>query len=328
MLTLRVTRVDTLLFESDIVAVGSFRCSAADPLFRDSGPIGNPVFAFPRTVTSIRHDDGATFVGDPNTISLYNRHQLYSRSRVSEWDASDWYAIADDILLDAIRAYDPRVEDRPDRPFLLTHVPAPTALYFEQRQLFETLSADAAADRLCVDETVVSFLERVLQQIYGSTRCLASRRGMREQVEAARCTIASDMSRNVSLRELARIAGCSPFALCRAFHTVTGTTATAYRQSLRLRSALELLRSRVDLTTIALDLGYSSHSHFTMAFRRAFGLTPSGFRERRAQSIVTASVACERRNLRSCSSTFSPSHLIDRTPDGPVHLEGASKWRG
>jgi len=33
-----------------------------------------------------------------------------------------------------------------------------------------------------------------------------------------------------------------------------------------------------DLTMLALDTGFSSHSHFTAAFRRAFGCTPSQFR--------------------------------------------------
>jgi AraC family transcriptional regulator len=41
---------------------------------------------------------------------------------------------------------------------------------------------------------------------------------------------------------------------------------------------LERLRdARGDLTGIALDLGYSSHSHFTFAFRRHFGYAPSAF---------------------------------------------------
>jgi AraC-like DNA-binding protein len=52
----------------------------------------------------------------------------------------------------------------------------------------------------------------------------------------------------------------------------------AYRTELRLRHALErLLERREHITQIALDLGFSSHSHFTAAFRRAFGLTPSAF---------------------------------------------------
>ena len=61
-LTLHVTPVESLLFASDIAAVGSFRCPASHPLFRDSGPIGNPLFVFPRTVVEIRHDGARSFV--------------------------------------------------------------------------------------------------------------------------------------------------------------------------------------------------------------------------------------------------------------------------
>ena len=52
----------------------------------------------------------------------------------------------------------------------------------------------------------------------------------------------------------------------------------ADEERIRLRMALELLRSRRGLTEIALDLGYTSHSHFTAAFRNYFGITPSRYR--------------------------------------------------
>ena len=54
----------------------------------------------------------------------------------------------------------------------------------------------------------------------------------------------------------------------------------AYRNQLRLRASLERLHEPgVDLIDIALDLGFSSHSHFTETFRRSFGKTPSVVRE-------------------------------------------------
>jgi AraC-like DNA-binding protein len=52
-----------------------------------------------------------------------------------------------------------------------------------------------------------------------------------------------------------------------------------YLTQLRLARALVELPHAGDLTSLALDLGFSSHSHFTFAFRRAFGCTPSQFRE-------------------------------------------------
>jgi AraC-like DNA-binding protein len=47
---------------------------------------------------------------------------------------------------------------------------------------------------------------------------------------------------------------------------------------LRLTRALDLLARCDDLTRLSLDLGFSSHSHFTSAFRRAYGCTPAYFR--------------------------------------------------
>jgi AraC-like DNA-binding protein len=47
---------------------------------------------------------------------------------------------------------------------------------------------------------------------------------------------------------------------------------------LRLARALVELPYSTDITSLALDLGFSSHSHFTLAFRSAFGCTPSEFR--------------------------------------------------
>ena len=64
-----------------------------------------------------------------------------------------------------------------------------------------------------------------------------------------------------------------------------------YLSRLRLRTALERLeQGSQDLTALALDLNFSSHSHFTDAFRREFGFTPSNFRNgtgRRALSKMS-----------------------------------------
>lgn len=70
------------------------------------------------------------------------------------------------------------------------------------------------------------------------------------------------------------------FTLARIFKARTGLSLHAYRNQLRLRSALERLREPgVDLIDIALDLGFSSHSHFTETFRRTFGKPPSAVRD-------------------------------------------------
>ena len=84
------------------------------------------------------------------------------------------------------------------------------------------------------------------------------------------------------MHDLARRLHSSAFHLARVFRAETGFTVHGFRQSLRLRSALERLSDhRNDLTALALELGFSSHSHFTERFRNEFGVAPSQVRDER-----------------------------------------------
>src|SRR5262249_19539691 len=74
--------------------------------------------------------------------------------------------------------------------------------------------------------------------------------------------------------------GASSAYLTDVFSRFEGISLHRYVTQLRLARALIELPEAGNLTTLALDLGFSSHSHFTLAFRRAFGCTPSAFRAR------------------------------------------------
>ena len=87
------------------------------------------------------------------------------------------------------------------------------------------------------------------------------------------------LSSPLRLRDVARAVGASPTYLTDVFSRVEGTPLHRYVMQLRLARALVELPHASDLTTLALSLGFSSHSHFTAAFRRAFDCTPSQFRE-------------------------------------------------
>ena len=87
------------------------------------------------------------------------------------------------------------------------------------------------------------------------------------------------LSERLRLVDVARGVGASPAYLTDVFRRVEGVPLHAYLMQLRLARALVELPHASDLTTLALALGFSSHSHFTAVFRRAFGCTPSRFRE-------------------------------------------------
>jgi len=267
-LEIRLKPVETLLFRTDIVAAGRFRCPASHQLFRDSGPCSHHTFVFPRSITAIRFDDGHTFVGSPASVVFYNQHQLYTRSKISDVDASDWFTLADDQLAELLSTDDLR------SPFAIAEASLDAAVFLQQRRLFDALDRDEKPDALDVEESVL----RILRHIVPASRPFDA---AIDAVEEARAILARNFARPLSLGDLSRAVGLSPFKLCRAFRARTGQTLTRYRHELRLRLALDRLRDpAVDLTDLSLDLGYSSHSHFTARFRRHFGIVPSQVRAR------------------------------------------------
>jgi AraC-like DNA-binding protein len=82
------------------------------------------------------------------------------------------------------------------------------------------------------------------------------------------------------LADVARAVGASPAHLTVLFRRVEGVPLHRYLMQLRLQRAVAMLPCADDLTKLALEVGFSSHSHFTAAFRRRYGVTPSHVRER------------------------------------------------
>jgi AraC-like DNA-binding protein len=97
--------------------------------------------------------------------------------------------------------------------------------------------------------------------------------------DRVKLVLASDLTRRWTLAEIAAEVGGSPVYLTQVFRKVEGMPLYRYQLRLRLAQALNLLPQYDDLTALGLDLGFSSHSHFSAAFREAYGRTPSEFRQ-------------------------------------------------
>jgi AraC family transcriptional regulator len=104
-------------------------------------------------------------------------------------------------------------------------------------------------------------------------------RGPRPQrlVDRVKLVLAADLGRRWTLAEIASAVGGSPVYLTQVFAQREGMPLYRYQLQLRLARALALLGDYDDLTSLALELGFSSHSHFSAAFRQAYGQTPSAF---------------------------------------------------
>lgn len=102
--------------------------------------------------------------------------------------------------------------------------------------------------------------------------------GRQKLVDRAKIVLSSDLMRRWTLAEIACQLRVSPVYLTQVFQQLEGLPLYHYQLRLRLARALHLLARYDNLTTLALDLGFSSHSHFSAAFRRLYGYSPSKFK--------------------------------------------------
>lgn len=106
--------------------------------------------------------------------------------------------------------------------------------------------------------------------------CERQKRVAQERVQRVIELLRSNLSEPPDLLELGKRVGCSPFYLSRTFSQELGVTIPQYLRQLRMERAAELLRSgKFNVTEAALEVGYSSMSHFSQAFCQTMGCCPN-----------------------------------------------------
>lgn len=163
----------------------------------------------------------------------------------------------------------------------------PSALLARER--LRRRLAVPAMDSLAIEEESVGLLSSVLGAALREPVERVTRRGPGPtrnhlRVERIKALVASAPARRWTLDGLAAAAAVSPYHLAHLLKTRVGLSVYEYVVRARLATALErVLESEADLTTIALDAGFSSHSHFTAQFRARFGTTPLELRRQGAR---------------------------------------------
>jgi AraC family transcriptional regulator len=106
--------------------------------------------------------------------------------------------------------------------------------------------------------------------------CDRQKRLARERVDRVVVILRRNLAEPPTLEEIGREVGCSPFYLSRTFSRETGITIPQYLRKLRMERAAELLKSgKYNVTEAAMEVGYSSLSHFSQAFCQTMGCCPA-----------------------------------------------------
>jgi AraC family transcriptional regulator len=279
----------TTLFRSPLVTVSDIRCR---PSCGGCGPEEEASIhglVFPRTGLFVRQFSAKNqVVAERTRVLFFNRNEVYRVLHpVPGGDDCTTVSFDETALLEFLQTLDPSIADSPSRPFRSTAAAASSALVFRLHRLRQLLRAQGDADSLTIEEICASLLAESAagaaseqgppaQPIRDTTR-----HAHRELVANTRLVLAREFREKLTLTRLARAVFSSPFHLARIFRRETGMSLHAHQNRLRLYLALEHLTDGArDLTRLGLDLGYSSHAHFTQAFRREFGCAPSQFRRK------------------------------------------------
>jgi AraC family transcriptional regulator len=271
------------LFRSRVVRIARWQCIVAGRNLTEERAQPWPVLGFPHAGTYVRHDGTRSWLVEPTRIAFFNPSRSYRTSHpLGHGDRGSSFLFEPCVLREIlIRGGFERHANRPAPQFPADDAPASARVRLIERALVARLEESDSPDPLETEETACWLASEALRSVDSRRRIGAQLSRDDEIAEAVRRVASAELSRPLTLDRLSREIGLSPFHLCRAFRVSIGIPIHRYRNRLRLSVALDRLREpSCDLTQLALSLGFSSHSHFTAAFRQEYGLVPSRYRGR------------------------------------------------
>lgn len=267
-----------VLWANDWVALGEDRIGPGDPDWGSEAEIGaRPVIAFSSSAFGLRTRRGEVVV-DSNRILFGNPRNVYRRRLLSaHGQRTHWLAIDESQVYEILERQQQRVGER--APFPWIDAAASASTYLRQCRLFSRLEL---SEPMAIEEEVLELADEAVRAGIRTApprephEASATRRRHAELVREAQTLLTRRMGARLTLREVARRLQTSPYHLARLFRRTTSFGLHEYLTQVRLRAALARLPdAQGDITRVALEVGFSSHSHFTAAFRASFGTRPS-----------------------------------------------------
>lgn len=216
---------------------------------------------------------GGNHIAPQDSIILVNADEVHNGHSATEggWEYKAMYPVPEQFA---------RLSDELNSPNLAQpYFPQPVVydpeLAMQLRLVFDTL---ANSDNRLLRETLV----------YGTLIKLAAKHSSVRQPPRTPVSAQRQLSlvkeflddfpqADISLEELAKLGGISPFHLVREFQKNYGFPPHAYQIQQRLRLAKRLLRGGQRILDVAQECGFHDQSHFHRHFKKAMGVTPGQY---------------------------------------------------
>lgn len=263
----------TTLLETDLVSVHDVVCDGGCRHLSEPEWSSSTCLVFPYRGVFLRHVGDEEVVAEASQVLLFNRGETYRISHpLPGGDACISLGISEPLLDELV----PKIHRRPGASFAFNKqrlgidARAQAQVALLRHSLLTGTAAPIEGEALAMT---------LMRRAVGERTARPPTAGFSAQklVNRTKLLLSSDLSRRWTLSEISAEAGVSPVYLTQVFRKVEGMPLYRYHLRLRLARALDLLGSYDDLTELGLDLGFSSHSHFSSSFRQVYGRTPAEF---------------------------------------------------
>ncbi|WP_286238635.1 AraC family transcriptional regulator [Neptuniibacter halophilus] len=217
--------------------------------------------------------NGANHIAPQDSIILVNHDEVHDGHSASEggWSYKAIYPLPEQLQL--IRS-EAGLSDTGSLYFRepVVHDPELAGLL---RQALHSLQH--SANRLERETLLYGALLKLMQRHGKERRALEEPAAARNRIELVRNFLHDQPAADISLQELANLAGINSCHLVRQFQRYYGLPPHAYQIQLRVRLAQRLIRSGHRLMDAALDAGFTDQSHLNRHFKKTLGVTPGQY---------------------------------------------------
>jgi len=262
------------LLDTETVSITDVVCACGFVHKSDEECTTSTHIVFPYRGVYVRHVGNEDVVAEANQVLFFNKDDAYRVSHPVEGGDACLSMNIDQALLQELA---PKNQLRSSGDLAFKN---------QRRRIDPRAQALVALLRHSLSQNAIETLEAESLALTLVRRSLGERTShsagaswsLQKLVDRAKLVLSSDLSRRWTLAEIAKEVGVSPVYLTQAFKQVEEMPLYRYQLRLRLARALDLIGQYDDLTALGLELGFSSHSHFSAAFRQAYGRSPAEFR--------------------------------------------------